>query len=178
MASWPLLLVIPPLTRSPCCKRGRRIMLNIIGLGTNTFFFLGWFPEGSIENRQLRWSWSRFQAVQAATRCPKITNKWVHPFDWNMLCVCCGEFQVNYSTSSRAIGLYCVSRAFPFRQLGWWSLSTNNQIPLLSQPSQRRRSFVQQVCVQQLSTLPGQVATIIWVKHGKTIINHPLGNNY
>jgi hypothetical protein len=25
MTSWPLLLVIPPLTRSPCCKRGRRI---------------------------------------------------------------------------------------------------------------------------------------------------------
>ena len=29
MTSWPLLLVIPPLTRSPCCKRGRRIYSTI-----------------------------------------------------------------------------------------------------------------------------------------------------
>ena len=154
------------------------IMLNIIGLGTNTSFFLGWFPERSIENRQLRWSWSRFEAVQAATRCPKTTNEWFHPFDWNMLCVC-----VLRRISGQLFYIFqgdcfIVFHAFPFRQLGWWSLSTNNQIPLLSQPSQRRQSFVQQVCVQQLSTLPGQVATIIWVKHGKTIINHPFGNNY
>ena len=33
MTSWPLLLVIPPLMRSPCCKRGRRIMAFSCGLG-------------------------------------------------------------------------------------------------------------------------------------------------
>ena len=46
ITSWPLLLVIPPLTRSPCCKRGRRISDSIrcVEVGSFLVFFaqIGW----------------------------------------------------------------------------------------------------------------------------------------
>ena len=57
MTSWPLLLVIPPLTRSPCCKRGRRILCIYIYMYIYIYVYIYiylYIPVMSMGSKPLR----------------------------------------------------------------------------------------------------------------------------